>query len=98
MSFEGISLKRIAIIMIAAGILVVFAISGFQATNLFAPSVTEEAQVLIKQIDKCVVEGSDRVPRDILDCQYNVGDIVMITYKPGQPSIETHELVQSAGS
>lgn len=98
MSFEGMPLKRIAIFLIAGGILAVFAISGFQARNLFAPSVTEEAQVLIKQVDKCIVEGSDRVPRDILDCQYNVGDTVLITYKPGQPSIEAHALKQAAGS
>ncbi|HEX7033381.1 MAG TPA: hypothetical protein VF172_10310 [Nitrososphaera sp.] len=98
MSFEGIPMKRLAIFLIAGGVLAVFAISGFQARNLFAPSVTEEAQVLIKEVDKCVVEGSDRVPRDIPNCQYNVGDTVLITYKPGQPSIETHELKQSATS
>lgn len=98
MSFQDISLKKLAIILIAAGVILVFAFSGFQARNLFAPSVTEEAQVTIKQGDKCVVEGSDRVPREVQNCPYNEGDTVSITYKSQQPSIERHELVRRAGS
>lgn len=42
------------------------------------------------------MEGSDRVPRTISDCPYNMGDTVSITYKPEQPSIERHGLVQVA--
>lgn len=78
--------------MIAAGVIIVFAISGFQARSLFAPSVTEEAVVSIKQGTTCIIEGTDRVPREIQDCSYNEGDTVLITYKPQQPSIEKHEL------
>ncbi|MEW5841503.1 hypothetical protein [Nitrososphaera sp.] len=96
MSFSDISFKKLAIIMIAAGVVAVFAISGFQARNLFAPSVTEEAQVILKQGDKCIVEGSDRVPREIQNCPYNEGDTVLISYKPQQPSIERHEPRQRA--
>jgi hypothetical protein len=69
MSFSDISPKKLAIIIIAAGIVAVFAISGFQARNLFAPSVTEEAQVIFKTGDKCVIEVSDRVPREIQNCR-----------------------------
>lgn len=89
MSLHDISLKKLAIIIIAAGVIIVFAISGFQARNLFAPSITEDAQVIIKnqQQNTCVVEGSDRVPRTISDCP---------TYKPEHPSIERHGLVQVA--
>lgn len=97
MSFQDLSLKKLAIILIAAGVIIVFVFSGFQARNVFAPSVTEEVQVSIKQGDKCIVEGSDRVPREIQNCQYNEGDTVLLTYKPQQPSIERHELKQ-AGS
>lgn len=86
-------MKKLAIIIIAAGVIVVFVLSGFQARNVFAPSVTEEAQVSIKQGTTCVVEGSDRVPREIPNCPYNQGDTVSITYKPQQPAIERHELV-----
>jgi hypothetical protein len=49
MSFQDISPKKLAIIFITVGVIVVFAISGFQARSLFAPSVTEEAVVSIKQ-------------------------------------------------
>jgi hypothetical protein len=92
MSFHDISPKKLAIIIIVAGVLVVFAISGFQARSLFAPSVTEEAAVSIKQGTTCIVEGSDRVPREIRDCPYNEGDTLLITYKAQQPSLEKHEL------
>lgn len=95
MSFQDLSPKRLAIIIVVAGVLVVFAISGFQARSLFAPSVTEEAEVSIKQGTICIVEGSDRVPREIHGCPYNEGDTVLITYKPQQPSIEKHELRQA---
>jgi hypothetical protein len=97
MSFQDISFKKLAIIMIAGGIVAVFAISGFQARNVFAPSVTEEAEIIVKNsAGICVVEGSDRVPREITNCPYNEGDIISITYKPQQPAIERHELRQVA--
>ena len=100
MSFHDLSLKTVAIILIAAGVIIVFAISGFQARNLFAPGVTEDAQVVIKNQEQgtCVVEGSDRVPRTISNCPYNTGDTVSITYKPQRPSIERHEIRQAAAA
>ena len=49
MSFQGLSLGKLAIILIAAGAAIVFAISGFQARDvIFAPNITEETQVIIK--------------------------------------------------
>jgi hypothetical protein len=99
MSFHDLSLKTIAVIMIAAGVIIVFALSGFQARSLFAPSITEDAQVSIKNQDgTCVVEGSDRVPRTISNCPYNTEDTISITYKAEQPSIERHELRQTAAA
>jgi hypothetical protein len=76
MSFSDISPKKLALIIIAAGVVTVFAISGFQARNLFASSVTEDAKVLVKNGSVCVVEGSDRVPREIPNCPYNEGDTI----------------------
>jgi hypothetical protein len=98
MSLHDLSLRTLAVIIIAAGVIIVFAISGFQARNLFAPSITEDAQVVIKneQDSTCIVEGSDRVPRTISNCPYNTGDTISITYKPEQPSIERHEFRQTA--
>jgi hypothetical protein len=99
MSIHDLSPRTLALIIIAAGVIIVFAISGFQARNLFAPSITEDARVAIKNQDgTCVVEGSDRVPRTISNCPYNTGDTVSITYKPQQPSIERHELRQTAAA
>jgi len=93
MSLESVSPKKLAIILIAGGIVAVFAISGFQAKNIFAPSVTEQAKVTLKVEDKCIVEPSDGVPREILNCKYNQGDIIQITYKPNLPNIEQHHLL-----
>lgn len=95
MSLESIPPKRLAIFLIAGGVLAVFVITGFQAKNIFAPSVTEDVKILIKQNDVCIVEASDRVPRTISDCQYNIGDVISISYKPQQPSIEKYELSKS---
>jgi hypothetical protein len=88
-------LKKLAIILIGAGVVIVFAISGFQARNIFAPSVTEEAKVTIKVGEKCVAEASDGVPREIHNCQNNQGDTLLITHKPRLSNIEQHEPVQS---
>jgi hypothetical protein len=95
MSLQGLSLGKLAIILIAAGVLIVFAISGFQARDvLFAPNITEETQVIIKEGETCTVQAEDDVPRTINDCTYDVGDIISITYKREQPSILEHHLVR----
>ena len=91
MSFDDISFSKLAIIFIIAGVVLVLAIMGSSATNLFSNSVTEEAQVKIKQKGNCVVEVSDEIPRTIENCPYNVNDILVITYKPQRPDIEKFE-------
>lgn len=40
MSLHDLSLRTLAVIIITAGVIIVFAISGFQARNLFGPSIT----------------------------------------------------------
>lgn len=93
MSLESIGIKKLAIFFIIGGVAAVFLISGFQARDvLFAPSVTEDVIVEFKQGSECVVEPSDRVPRTISDCEYDIGDTVSVTYKANQPAIERHEL------
>lgn len=97
MSLQGLSLGKLAIILIAGGVGIVFFISGFQARDvLFAPNVTEESEVIIKdeQQGTCTVQAEDDVPRTINDCTYDVGDIISITYKREQPSILEHHLVR----
>jgi hypothetical protein len=89
-----ISPKILAVVFIGGGILLVFALSGFQVTQLFSPGITEEAVVSVKQGGSCIVEGSDRIPREISNCPYEEGDRVIITYKAQQPSIESHRTAQ----
>ncbi len=95
MSLQGLSLGKLAIILIAAGVLIVFAISGFQARDVFfASNITEETQVIIKEGATCTVQAEDDVPRTINNCTYDVGDIISITYKREQPPILEHHLVR----
>lgn len=96
MSLQGISLSKIAIILIIAGVVIVFAISGFQARDvIFAPNITEETEVIIKDDQGvCTVQAEDDVPRTINNCAYDVGDIISITYKREQPPILEHHLVR----
>ena len=95
MSVAGLSLGKLAIILIIAGVVIVFAISGFQARDvLFAPNISEETEVIIKEQGTCTVQAEDDVPRTINNCTYNVVDIISITYKREQPSILEHHLLR----
>ena len=95
MSVAGLSLGKLAIILIVAGVVIVFAISGFQARDvLFAPNITEETQVIIKEQGTCTVQAEDDVPRTIENCPYDVSDTISITYKREQPPILEHSLVR----
>jgi hypothetical protein len=91
MSFDNISFSKLAIIFIVAGVVLVFVILGSSATSLFSDSITEDAEVKMKQGGDCIVEADDRIPRMISDCSYNVNDTILITYKAKQPNIEKHQ-------
>ncbi|HKH85357.1 MAG TPA: hypothetical protein VKA40_02305 [Nitrososphaera sp.] len=82
--------------MIVAGVAIVFLISGFQVKDvLFAPNITEETQVIIKdEQGTCTVQAADDVPRTISDCPYDVGDTLSLVYKREQPPISEHHLVK----
>ena len=95
MSVGGLSFGKMAIIMIAAGVAIVFVISGFQVIDvLFAPNITEETQVIIKEQGTCTVQAKDDVPRTIENCPYDIGDTISITYKREQPPILEHQLIR----
>lgn len=96
MSLHNVSLGKLAIILIAAGVGIVFLISGFQARDvLFAPNITEETTVIIKdEQGTCTIQAEDDVPRTIENCAYDVGDTISITYKREQPPISEHHLVR----
>lgn len=86
---------KMAIIFIIAGIAIVFAILGTSATSIFVSSTTEDGVVEIKQADECVIQSSDGIPRKISNCPYEQGQTISITYKPGQPNIESHRFVEN---
>ena len=94
MSFESISPAKLALIFGVAAVVIIFALLGSSAKSLFSGGITEEAKVIIKQGNKCIVEGPDEIPRTITDCSYNLNDTILITYKAQQPAIEKHELKQ----
>jgi Na+/H+ antiporter NhaC len=83
----------LAIVLIAAGIVIVFFLSGFQIFRVLSPGTSEEVVVSIKQNNVCIVEASDNVPRQIQDCQYDEGQRITIVYKYEQPAIESHSPV-----
>jgi hypothetical protein len=86
---------KLAIIFIIAGVVIVFAIFGTSARSIFVSSTTEESAVEIKQADECIVQASDGIPRKISNCPYEQGEAISITYKPGQPNIESHRPAQN---
>ena len=92
LSFESISPAKLALIFGIAAVVIIFALMGSSATNLFSGSITDEAIVKIKQGPNCIVEGEDEIPRTITDCPYNVNDTVLITFKAQQPAVESHEI------
>jgi hypothetical protein len=90
MSFQGLSLGKLAIILIAAGVGLVFSYFRVQARDvLLAPNISEETQVIIKEGSTCTIQAEDDVPRTIDDCSDEVGDTLSITYKREQPPIAT---------
>jgi hypothetical protein len=50
----------------------------------------KEGTIEIKQADECIVQASDGIPRKISNCSYEEGETISITYKLGQPNIESH--------
>ena len=85
-------------IFIVAGIVIIIALLGSSAKNLFSKAITEDVPVKLKKDNECVVEASDSIPRVISNCSYSVGDILSVTYKPTQPTLEKYELKNSSSS
>ena len=83
----------LALILIPIGVVAVFFVSGFQIFQVFSPSIEEEVTVLFKQDGACIIEASDKVPRQINNCPYEKGDQIVITFKHEQPAIESHRSV-----
>lgn len=98
MSFQNISMWKLALIFIVAGVAIVVALLGSSAKTLFSGSITEDVPVKLKQGNDCIVEPSDNIPRMISNCNYDVGDTLSVTYKTSQPAVEKYELKNSSSS
>ena len=94
--FERMSTKKLAILFGLAffgAFMVIQMIQGFPLAQLFTrQTVNEEVPVTIKQDDVCVVEPADGQPKEIRQCTYNVGDMLVVTYFNGTTKLETHRL------
>ena len=95
MSFQNSALWKLAIIFVVAGVVIILALLGSSAKNLFSESITEDVSVKLKKDNDCVVEPSDGIPRVISNCNYAVGDNLSVTYKAKQPAIQKYELKNS---
>jgi hypothetical protein len=98
LSFQNISMWKLGLIFIVAGIVIIIALLGSSAKNLFSKAITEDVPVKLKKDNECVVEPSDSIPRVISNCSYSVGDILSVTYKSTQPTLEKYELKNSSSS
>jgi hypothetical protein len=90
---SGKKLAALAILIIIGAIFAVQALFGFPLKDLIRKKVTSEAKVVIKDDHgTCIVEASDRQPRSIPNCQYKVGDTLVVTFKEGTAPIEKYHL------
>ena len=90
------STKKLAILFGLAffgAFMVIQMVQGFPLAQLFTrQTVTEEVPVSIKNRDVCVVEPADRQPKEIQQCAYNEGDVLVVTYYEGNTKLESHRL------
>ena len=63
MSFQNISLWKLAIMLVVARIVMILALLGSSAKNLFSASITEDVIIKLKKDMDYIVEPLDRIPR-----------------------------------
>lgn len=94
--FERMSTRKLAILFGLAffgAFMVIQMIQGFPLLALFTrQTVTEEVVVSIKQSDVCVLEPADGQPKEIRQCTYDKGDMLIVTYYNGTTRLESHRL------
>ena len=94
--FERMPTRKLAILFGLAffgAFMVIQMIQGFPLVALFTrQTVTEEVVVSIKQSDVCVVEPADGQPKEIRQCTYDKGDMLIVTYYNGTTRLESHRL------
>ena len=94
--FERMSPKKLAILFGLAffgTFMLIQLIQGFPLKDIiFRQQATEEVEVTFKNGDVCIVEPSDRHPREIHNCPYSVGDTLIITYTVNGAEVNSHRL------
>ena len=94
--FARMSTKKLAILFGLAffgAFMFIQMIQGFPLKDIFLKQeITEQVQIGIKQAGTCVVTPSDKEPREIHDCPYNIGDKLIITYAKGRAPIDSYKL------
>ncbi len=88
-----LSTKKLLIIFgcIGLGVFIVLGVFVFPIKNLFREEISVEAKIISKNNGFCVVDTPDH-PRGINNCNYNIGDTVIVKYKEGTVDILNHEL------
>jgi hypothetical protein len=88
------STKKLAILFGLAffgAFMLIQMIQGFPLAQLInRKTTTEEVAVAFKQGDLCVVEPSDRQPKEIRECPYSVGDVLIVTYYNSSTKVESY--------
>ena len=88
------STKKLAILFGLAffgAFMVIQMIQGFPLAQLITrKTTTEEVVVSFRQADVCVVEPSDGQPKEIRECPYSVGDMLVVTYYNRSTTVESH--------
>lgn len=89
---NGLSIKHIKLIFIIAivGIFLLFALFITPIQNLIREPMSEEVTVISKSDGECVVDSKDH-PRSIVNCDYEVGDKLEITFDQGTAPITSHK-------
>jgi hypothetical protein len=94
--FERMSTKKLAILFglaLFGALMVIQMVQGFPLAQLFTrQTVTEEVPVSIRNGDVCVVEPADRQPKEIQQCTYDEGDLLVVTYYENNTKLESHRL------
>jgi hypothetical protein len=91
-TMPGKKMALLVVIIIIGGFFGVQAMFGFPIKDLIRSDVTDQEKVISKSEGTCVVIGSDQHPRGIPDCQFKVGDTLIITYKQGTAPVEKYQL------
>ncbi len=88
-----ISSKKLFIIfgLIVLGVFIILGVFVFPIKNLIREENSIEANIITKNNGICVVDTPDH-PRGINNCNYNIGDTVIVKYKVGTAEILNHKL------